>query len=151
MIAFDETVLDDGRAARVVEAVRRELLTPYGLRTLAPGDFRYVAHYRGNPVERDSAYHQGTVWPWLLGPFIDAYLRVHDHSEPALVQARKWLEPLRLRMSEFGLGQVSEVCDAEPPYTPGGCVAQAWSVAQLLGALASLEAGARKFAMASGG
>jgi predicted glycogen debranching enzyme len=143
------SMLDSDKAARVVELVQRELLTPYGLRTLAPGDPRYVSHYRGNPFVRDSAYHQGTVWPWLLGPFIESYLRVHDNSDEAVAQSGRWLEPHRLRLLEYGLGQASEVCDAESPYTPGGCVAQAWSVAQLLRVLASLKTTSKKFAMAS--
>ena len=134
------SMLDNDRAAQVVAAVQRELLTPCGLRTLAPSDPRYVPQYRGDPVARDSAYHQGTVWPWLLGPFIEAYLRVNERTEEAVDEARQWLEPLRQRMSEYGLGQVSEVCDAEPPYTPGGCFAQAWSVGQLLSALSSIKA-----------
>ena len=130
--------------------MQRELLTPYGLRTLSPGDPLYAPHYGGDPVRRDSAYHQGTVWPWLLGPFIEAYLRVHEHSDQAVAQASEWMEPLRVRMSEYGLGQVSEVCDAEPPYSPGGCIAQAWSVAQLLGALASLKAVSERLATLAG-
>jgi len=119
--------------------VEAELLTPFGLRTLAPSDSRYVRHYGGDAYTRDSAYHQGTVWPWLLGPFIEAYLRVHDHSDEACKQARQWLDPLYRRMTEFGLGQVSEVCDGDPPHTPGGCIGQAWSVAQLLTSVASLR------------
>ena len=144
------SMLDSSRAEQVVAAVQRELLTPYGVRTLASGDSRYARQYQGDSRARDSAYHQGTVWPWLLGPFIEAYLRVHEHSDQAVAQAREWMEPLRVRMSEYGLGQVSEVCDAEPPYSPGGCIAQAWSVAQLLGALASLKAVSERLATVAG-
>jgi predicted glycogen debranching enzyme len=139
-VGLYHSMLDGDRAKRVVEVVRRELLTPYGLRTLAPSDPRFVPHYQGDPVARDSAYHQGTVWPWLLGPFIEAYLRVNRNDDQAVDQARRWLEPLGGRMSEYGLGQISEVCDGDLPHTPGGCFAQAWSVAQLLGVLASLKA-----------
>ena len=139
-VSLYHSMLDDDRAARVVEMVRRALLTPYGLRTLAPSDPRYVPHYQGDPVARDSAYHQGTVWPWLLGPFIEAYLRINQNGDEAIAQARDWLEPLRQRMSEYGLGQISEVCDGDIPHTPGGCFAQAWSVAQLLGVLANVIA-----------
>jgi len=99
------SILDSVRAEQVVAAVQRELLTPYGLRTLAPGDPRYARQYQGDLRARDSSYHQGTVWPWLLGPFLEAFLRVHDHCDQALVQAREWMEPLHLRMSEYGLGQ----------------------------------------------
>ncbi len=149
-VSLYHSMLDSSRAEQVVAAVQRELLTPYGLRTLASGDSRYARQYQGDSRARDSAYHQGTVWPWLLGPFIEAYLRVHEHSDQAVAQAREWMEPLRVRMSEYGLGQVSEVCDAEPPYSPGGCIAQAWSVAQLLGALTSLKAVSERLAMVAG-
>ena len=145
------SMLDQERSARVVRKVEAELLTPFGLRTLAPSDPRYIRHYGGDAYTRDSAYHQGTVWPWLFGPFIEAYLRVHDHSDEACKQARQWLGPLRGRMAEFGLGQVSEVCDGDPPDTPGGCIAQAWSVAQLLSSLASLRPVGAKHSMAVAG
>ena len=142
------SMLDLERSVRVVRKVERELLTPFGLRTLAPTDPRYVRHYGGDAYTRDSAYHQGTVWPWLFGPFIEAYLRVHDWSDEAHNQAFRWLEPLRLRMNEYGLGQVSEVCDGDPPHTPGGCIAQAWSVGQLLSTLASLRPVATRMSLA---
>jgi predicted glycogen debranching enzyme len=142
------SMLDLERSAGVVRKAEAELLTPFGLRTLAPSDPRYVRHYGGDAYTRDSAYHQGTVWPWLFGPFIEAYLRVHGHSNEACKQAQQWLDPLRQRMAEFGLGQVSEVCDADRPHTPGGCIAQAWSVAQLLSSLSSLQASATKTSMA---
>jgi len=142
------SMLDLERSVRVVRKVERELLTPFGLRTLAPSDPRYVRHYGGDAYTRDSAYHQGTVWPWLFGPFIEAYLRVHDWSDEAHNKAFHWLEPLRLRMNEYGLGQVSEVCDGDPPHTPGGCIAQAWSVGQLLSTLASLRPVATRMSLA---
>jgi len=120
------------QAAKVVETVQHHLLTPYGLRTLAPGDPQYRGRFEGGPSERDGAYHQGTVWPWLMGPFLTAYLKVHDYSEDARRQAWEWLGPLRRYMEEEGLGQIPEVFDGDAPHRAGGCLAQAWSVAEFL-------------------
>jgi predicted glycogen debranching enzyme len=117
---------------RVVEVVRADLLTPYGLRTLSPHDPRYQGCYSGDQRSRDGAYHQGTVWPWLMGPFITAHLKVSEDKRAARQQARSWLELLWGHLRDAGLGQVSEVFDGDPPYRPGGCIAQAWSVAELL-------------------
>jgi len=111
--------------------VERELLTPVGLRTLPQGDPRYAPHYQGDARSRDSVYHQGTVWPWLMGPFITAYMKVHA-PRTARPKMAAWLEGFAQHMSEAGLGQVSEIFDADPPHTPRGCFAQAWSVAELL-------------------
>ncbi|MEO8453253.1 MAG: amylo-alpha-1,6-glucosidase, partial [Gemmatimonadota bacterium] len=119
-------LLDGARARQIVDAVERELVTPMGLRSLARGEPGYVAHYRGGPRERDAAFHQGTVWPWLLGPFVEAWLRVHgDTPERRAVARRRFLEPLIAHLGQAGLGHVSEVADAEPPFTPGGCPFQA--------------------------
>jgi glycogen debranching enzyme len=115
----------------LVEVVEQKLLTPYGLRTLAPGEPGYVSHYRGNPAERDGAYHQGTVWPWLLGPFIRAYLCAFGRSPAMLAFCRKLLQPLEKHRSEACLGSLSEVFDAQPPFRPGGAPAQAWCEAEL--------------------
>ncbi|RMH13746.1 MAG: glycogen debranching protein, partial [Planctomycetota bacterium] len=123
--------LDHAGRASVVKTVRRELLTPFGLRTLAPSDPAYIGHYRGNLFERDRAYHNGTVWPWLIGPFVEAALRV-DPSQHARTSLRALLQPLTNRMSQVCLGQVGEICDGDEPHTPDGCPAQAWSVAELL-------------------
>jgi predicted glycogen debranching enzyme len=131
-VSLHYTMLSPEHAEAVVNVVERELLTPYGLRTLSSSDPHYAPHYRGDTYSRDSAYHQGTVWPWLLGPFINAYVKVNNGSTAARQQAAKWLEPLQQHLSTGGLGQISEVFDAEPPFTPGGCFAQAWSVAELL-------------------
>jgi len=117
---------------QVVSVVERELLTPLGLRTLSPRDSNYKPRYQGGVLERDSAYHQGTVWPWLMGPFLSAYVKVHGRSEAAKRQAAEWLEPWEEHLRTAGLGQISEIVDAEPPHTPRGCIAQAWSVAELL-------------------
>jgi len=102
------------------------------LRSLAPSDVQYRGRYTGDPVSRDRAYHQGTVWPWLLGPFITAYLKVSGSSEAARRQAAEWLTPLKDHLTDAGLGHISEVFDGDAPHRPGGCIAQAWSVAEIL-------------------
>ncbi len=123
--------LDQRKA--VVEVVRRELLTPHGLRSLARGDANYHPRYTGPQAQRDEAYHNGTVWGWLIGPFLEAYLRVNDHSDDAKAQVRQWLSPLIDHMNtQACVGQISEVFEAEPPHRPVGCCAQAWSVAEVL-------------------
>jgi predicted glycogen debranching enzyme len=116
----------------VVQAVERHLLTHVGLRTLAQGDPGYIGSYRGGPAERDGAYHQGTVWPWLLGPFVRAYLHVFGRSPERIAYCQALFRGLELHMSEACLGLVSEVFDGDPPFSPGGAPAQAWSVAELL-------------------
>jgi predicted glycogen debranching enzyme len=126
-------VLDGGRARKVVTAVENRLLTPLGLRSLAPGEAGYTPHYQGAVRERDGAYHQGTVWPWLMGPFVEAWLRVHGNTADAKREARlRFLEPLLRHLDEAGLGHVSEIADADPPHTPRGCPFQAWSVGEVL-------------------
>jgi predicted glycogen debranching enzyme len=126
-------LIEGARARRVVEAVERRLWTPLGLRTLPPDDSRYVAHYRGGPVERDGAYHQGTAWPWLIGPFVEAWVRVNGDSPETRRRAwRCYFEPLLRHLEQAGLGHISEVADADPLYTPGGCPFQAWSVGEAL-------------------
>jgi predicted glycogen debranching enzyme len=120
------------RAKAVVETVERELLTPRGLRTLGAKDRRYRGRYTGDPFSRDTAYHQGTVWPWLAGPFFTAYLKVHDWDQDSRTRVKAWLAQFESHLTEAGLGQVSEIFDGDPPFTPRGCIAQAWSVAELL-------------------
>ena len=132
-------LLPPERARKVVEAVERHLLTPYGLRSLAPGDPQYHGRYEGNVRSRDGAYHQGTVWPWLLGPFLTAYLEVHNRSADARRQAAQWLAELRRYLNDEGAGQVPEIFDGDAPHRSGGCMAQAWSVAELLRVAAELE------------
>jgi predicted glycogen debranching enzyme len=134
-VSLFHKMLSAEKAMAVVDAVERHLLTPYGLRTLAPIDPRYRGRYEGDPANRDSAYHQGTVWPWLMGPFISAYLHVHGRSREAQAQARQWLAELRRYAAQEGLGDVPEVFDGDAPQRAGGCIAQAWSVAELLRAL----------------
>jgi glycogen debranching enzyme len=126
-------LLGGDRAHRVVETAERELLTPLGPRSLARGEPGYVPHYGGGVRERDGAYHQGTVWPWLIGPFVEAWLRVRGNSAAARAEAReRFVAPLLAHLEQAGLGHVSEIADAEPPHTPNGCPFQAWSVGELL-------------------
>jgi predicted glycogen debranching enzyme len=127
-ISLPHSVLDERRWAPVIDVVARELLTPFGLRTLSRDHADYKSHYRGDLRSRDAAYHQGTVWPWLLGHFIDAWLKVH----PDPVAARAMLRAFPEHLLEAGIGSISEIFDAEDPNAPGGCIAQAWSVAEVL-------------------
>jgi predicted glycogen debranching enzyme len=131
-VSLVHSMLSPERAAEVVRVVERELLTPLGLRSLSPRDSRYRPRYEGGVFERDSSYHQGTVWPWLLGPFVTAYVRVNGRSFEARRKAAAWLEGFDEHMRTACLGQISEIADADAPHKPCGCVAQAWSVAELL-------------------
>jgi glycogen debranching enzyme len=108
------------------------LLVPLGVRTLAPDAPGYRGGYGGDRMARDSAYHQGTAWPWLLGPFAMAYTRAHGPGEATRTRIRTLLEPLWQHLGEFGLGHVAEVFAGDPPHSPSGCFAQAWSTAELL-------------------
>jgi predicted glycogen debranching enzyme len=128
-MTLDHPVLDETRWPAVLERVRAELLTPVGLRSLSPSHPDYKPRYFGNLRARDAAYHQGTVWGWLIGPFVDAWLRVHPGDAAG---ARRCLDGLVAHLDEYGVGSVAEIFDATPPYTPRGCIAQAWSVAELL-------------------
>jgi predicted glycogen debranching enzyme len=128
-ISLPNPVLDPARWAPVIEVVGSRLLTPFGLRSLAPGHPDYKAKYDGDLRARDAAYHQGTVWGWLMGPWIDAWLKVHPGD---LATARALVEGLAQDLGEFGVGSLAEVYDAEAPFTPRGCIAQAWSVAEAL-------------------
>ncbi|HEV7731506.1 MAG TPA: amylo-alpha-1,6-glucosidase [Candidatus Binatia bacterium] len=126
-------VLDGERARRVVDAVEVQLWTPLGMRTLAPSSSGYTGHYRGDSTARDGAYHQGTAWPWLVGPFVEAWVRVRGDTAAARREARtRFLEPLLASRDIAGLGHVTEVADGDPPFTPGGCPFQAWSVGEAL-------------------
>jgi predicted glycogen debranching enzyme len=121
-------LLDGARARAVVEVCARELVTSFGLRSLAQDETDYVGYYGGDPLQRDGAYHQGTVWAWLIGPFVSAHYRVFGDAQAAL----SYLEPLADHLNEHGLGTLGEVFDGDPPHGPNGCVAQAWSVAEAL-------------------
>jgi len=128
-ISLKHPVLDESRWAPVVEVARAKLLTPVGLRSLSPDHKDYKPKYDGDLRVRDGAYHQGTVWAWLIGPFIDAWLKVHPGDFEA---AGKFLDGFERHLTDACIGSISEIFDAEPPFTPRGCIAQAWSVAEVL-------------------
>jgi len=128
-IALRYPILAAARWQPVLEVVQQRLLTPVGLRSLAPGHPDYKPKYDGDLRARDAAYHQGTVWAWLIGPFIDAWLNVYPDDRAG---ARRFLHGFKHHLGEGCVGSISEIFDAEAPYTPRGCVAQAWSVAEVL-------------------
>jgi len=128
-ISLEHPILDAARWPRVLQVVEQNLLTPVGLRSLAPGHPDYKPKYYGDLRSRDAAYHQGTVWGWLIGPFVSVWLKVHPH-DPA--QARRFLTGFIDHLREGCVGSINEIFDAETPYTPRGCIAQAWSVAEVL-------------------
>ncbi len=145
--ALPHSPLTPQQAGAVVAAVQEKLLTPCGLRTLAPDAPAYRPRYEGDGRTRDAAYHQGTVWPWLFGPFAAAYLKVTPGTPGALARLREWMGAWPHQLAEAGLGSLSEVADAEPPHRPNGCISQAWSVGELLRAyhlLWDAEAAARR-------
>jgi predicted glycogen debranching enzyme len=133
-ISLDFTMLDKEKNLKVVEVVNRELVTPYGLRTLALGDPKFIGKCSGDSRSRDRAYHNGTIWPWLLGPFVTAYLNVNDYTAKAREQMLEnlVLPLLTVGIHQGGLGTINEVYDCDPPNEPRGCIAQAWSVAEPL-------------------
>jgi len=133
-ISLTNTMIPKERAASILGVVERELLTPRGLRTLSPSDPNYIGRYAGGPGTRDGAYHQGTVWPWLMGPYITAYVKTFGRVAGRKFAAM-WLENFQQHLREACLGQVSEIFDGDAPHAPRGCVAQAWSVAELLRAI----------------
>lgn len=137
-VSLPSPLLPERQAAAVVAACQRELLTPMGLRTLSPRDPAYAARYTGGPFERDAAYHQGTVWPWLLGPFAIAHHRVHGRA----AEARALLAGIGSHLAEAGIGSISEIFDGDAPHRPRGCIAQAWSVAEVLRAWFELKGAA---------
>ena len=126
-------LLEGKKARAVVDAVEGRLLTPLGLRSLAPGERGYVGRYEGDGRARDGAYHQGTVWPWLIGPFVEAWVRVRGNTLAAKTAAReRFVTPLLSHLDSAGIGHVSEIADGDPPHTPRGCPFQAWSVGELI-------------------
>ena len=126
-------LLSPERARRVVDVVEAQLWTPAGLRSLAPSDPAYVPHYQGGVWQRDTSYHQGTVWPWLMGPFVEAWLKSRGGTASAKREAeQRFIAPLLAHLNRAGIGHVSEIADADPPHTPRGCPFQAWSVSELL-------------------
>jgi len=126
-------VIEGEQARRVVDAVEARLVTPLGLRSLAPGEPGYTPRYQGGPRERDAAYHQGTVWPWLMGGFVEAWVRVRGGTPAARAEARgRFLEPLLAHLDDAGLAHLPEIADGDPPHAPRGCPFQAWSVGEAL-------------------
>lgn len=134
-VSLPESPLPPHQRRAVVDACSRALLTPHGLRSLAPSDAAFLGRYGGDRFHRDSAYHQGTVWAWLIGPFVAAHLRVYEDP----VAARRLLEPFGDHLRNAGIGSVSEIFDGTAPFAAKGCIAQAWSVAEVLRALESIE------------
>ena len=130
-ISLTHSMVSAEKAEQILLVIERELLTPRGLRSLSPGDPRYAGRYEGDSRSRDSVYHQGTVWPWLMGPYITAYVKTFGEQIGRRV-AEDWLDNFSKHLDEACLGQVSEIFDADAPHTPRGCVAQAWSVAEIL-------------------
>jgi glycogen debranching enzyme len=128
-ISLKHPVLDPSHWESVVEIARSRLLTPVGLRSLSPDHRDYKPNYDGDLRSRDAAYHQGTVWAWLIGPFIDAWLKVHPDDRAG---AKGFLKGFASHLHEASVGSLSEIFDAEPPFSPRGCIAQAWSVAEVL-------------------
>jgi predicted glycogen debranching enzyme len=127
-LALVYPLIEGDRARRALDVVTAKLLTPYGLRTLSQDDPRYQASYQGDQRARDAAYHMGMAWPWLMGPYLDAHIRLTRDRE----LVRQLLEPFRAHLCEAGLGTISEIFEPEPPYRPVGCISQAWSVAEIL-------------------
>ncbi|HEX8637766.1 MAG TPA: amylo-alpha-1,6-glucosidase, partial [Pyrinomonadaceae bacterium] len=129
-VGLKNAILNDAeRCRKVIEKVESELLTPFGLRSLSPKDMSYRPIYTGSPFARDSAYHQGTVWAWLIGAFVDAHRKVYPENETRVAEI---LAGFKEHLFADGIGQISEIFDAEPPFRPRGCPAQAWSVAEVL-------------------
>jgi predicted glycogen debranching enzyme len=142
-LSLRHSMVSRERGERILETVRRDLLTPVGLRTLSPFDPRYRGVYEGDPLQRDAAYHQGTVWPWLLGPYLTACRRVYRDSEEARRHALDCLSEFESHLGDAGVGQISEIFDGDFPHRPRGCIAQAWSVGELLRAVVEDACGIR--------
>ena len=129
-VSLPHSLLSVEKSSSVIAAIERDLLTPVGLRSLAPSHPNYSGRYEGGILERDGAYHQGTVWAWLMGPFLTAYLKIYGAGgRPKITQ---WLTGFSTHLQQAGLGQVAEIFAGDAPHTPCGCIAQAWSVAELL-------------------
>jgi predicted glycogen debranching enzyme len=134
-VSLPVSPLTEEQQKSVVDTCAQHLLTSYGLRSLAPGEPGYLGHYTGGPRDRDAAYHQGTVWGWLLGPFVLAHLRVYGDR----VEAMRFLEPLGISVHMYGLGTLGEIFEGVPPFTPHGCIAQAWTVGEVLRAVNEIQ------------
>jgi glycogen debranching enzyme len=132
--ALDFQILDKAKANLMVDFLQAELLTPVGLRTLSPKDSRYRGKYEGDRTSRDKAYHSGSVWPWLTGPLTTSFLKAKDYSNANIKHAMdNFIEPLLSNeLNRGGLGTINEIYDGDPPFSPRGCISQAWSVAEPL-------------------
>lgn len=131
-VSLPHCMLEQKKAKSIVKKVQQHLLTPRGLRTLAPHEAAYTGKYEGDVLQRDMAYHNGTVWPWLLGPFVSAYCRTKGHSLRSRMDAKELLDGFIPHLAEAGIGTISEIFDGNEPHIPRGCVSQAWSVAEIL-------------------
>lgn len=131
-VSLPYTMLSSAREKAIVGRVEKDLLTPFGLRTLSKSHPLYTGHYHGDTASRDSAYHNGTVWPWLLGAYVAAHRKVNDYSKQSLEDMRSLLQGFDMHLETAGIGTISEVFDGNYPYSPGGTIAQAWSVAEIL-------------------
>ena len=138
-VSLPHSPLTDKQQRAVVDYCAQHLYTSYGLRSLGPEDPQYVGQYGGDIRKRDGAYHQGTVWGWLLGPFVLAHYRVYRNPNAAL----SYLEPMAHQLNDYGLGTLGEIFDGQPPFTPRGCIAQAWTVAEVLRAWHTIQASPR--------
>ena len=139
-VSLPETALSLEQQRAVVDVCARELLTPFGLRSLGRNEPSYRGRYAGGPEERDDAYHQGTAWGWLLGPFALAHLRVYGNAREAM----SFLEPMFGHIQAAGLGTAGEIFDGDPPFTPNGCIAQAWTVGETLRAWRAIASAREK-------
>lgn len=131
-LSLPNRMLSREREQSILQVVHDELVTPYGLQSLSRQDSAYAGHYGGDPHERDGAYHQGTVWGWLIGPFVTSWVRLNGGPTKAREQARSFLSRFEQHLHEAGLCNISEIFDGNPPHTSRGCFAQAWSVAEVL-------------------
>jgi glycogen debranching enzyme len=134
-VALPVSPLAQAQQKAVVDICAERLLTPYGLRSLAPGESGYQGHYQGGPRDRDAAYHQGTVWGWLLGPFAIAHFRVYRDQ----IAAKGFFDSIGSAIRFYGVGSLAEIYDGDAPFAPRGCIAQAWSVGKVLRAWAELS------------
>jgi glycogen debranching enzyme len=130
-ISLPFALIEETRAIQLMEIVQEKLYTPAGLRSLSPDDPAYIGYYNGDQWHRDAAYHQGTVWSWLIGPYVDAIFKTYPVST-AITKAVSVVNDFLPHLKEAGIGTISEIFDAEPPFNPKGCIAQAWSVAEIL-------------------
>ena len=131
-VSLTHTMLPRKKGLGIVSRIERDLLTPVGLRTLSKDNPGYKNRYIGDAVARDIAYHNGTVWPWLIGPYVSAYTKLNNHSQKSIDYARSILLSFDEHLHEGGIGSISEICDGDYPHTPRGCISQAWSVAEIL-------------------